>query len=65
MCLGLLKGDQWKPSSRIVNVLEAALQVLAEPAPEDAVEAGAAELYRRDRGEFERVAREWTRRYAK
>jgi len=61
----MLKGDQWKPSSRIVAVLEAAQQLLVEPVPEDAVEAGAAELYKNDRKEFEKHAREWTKRYAK
>jgi len=65
MCLGMLKGDQWKPSSKIVAVLEAAQQLLVEPVPDDAVEAGAAELYKSDRKEFDRQARDWTKRYAK
>ncbi|KAA8646401.1 putative ubiquitin conjugating enzyme (UbcB) [Aspergillus tanneri] len=41
MCLGMLKSDEWKPSSRIAAVLEFARQLLAEPMPDDAVEGGA------------------------
>lgn len=65
MCLGMLKGDQWKPSTKIVGVLEAALQLLSEPVPDDAVEAGIAELYKNNRKEFDRQAKEWTKKYAK
>jgi ubiquitin-protein ligase len=64
MCLGMLKGDQWKPSSKIGAVLEAARQLLVEPNPDDAVEGSVAEVWKRDREGFEREAREWTRRYA-
>ncbi|KAL1978389.1 hypothetical protein VTN31DRAFT_1248 [Thermomyces dupontii] len=64
MCLGMLKSDEWKPSSRIAAVLEFARQLLAEPMPEDAVEGRIAEQYRNDRKRFEEIARDWTRRYA-
>jgi ubiquitin-protein ligase len=65
MCLGMLKGEQWKPSSKIAAVLEAAKQLLNEPLPDDAVETGAAELYKNNRAEFDKKAREWTKQYAK
>lgn len=65
MCLGILKPEQWKPSSKITSILEAAQQLLVEPNPDDAVEERAANLYRNERREFEKVAREWTERYAK
>lgn len=65
MCLGILKTEQWKPSSQISSILEAAQQLLVEPNPDDAVEERAGNLYRNDRREFEKVAREWTERYAK
>jgi ubiquitin-protein ligase len=65
MCLGMLKGDQWKPSTKIVGVLEAALQLLSEPVPDDAVETGIAEVYKNNRNEFNKQAKEWTKRYAK
>ncbi|PGH04867.1 hypothetical protein AJ79_06952 [Helicocarpus griseus UAMH5409] len=64
MCLGMLKSDEWKPSSRISAVLEFARQLLVEPMPDDAVEGRIAEQYRDDRKRFDEVAREWTRKYA-
>ena len=65
MCLGMLKQEEWKPSSKIAGVLDFARQLLVEPAPEDAVEGNIAELYNRDRKAFEKQAREWTGRYAR
>lgn len=65
MCLGMLKGDLWKPSSKIVSVLTAAQQLLVEPVPDDAVETGAAELFKNDRKEFDKQAKDWTKRWAK
>src|ERR1700722_6159615 len=38
MCIGILKGDTWKPSSRIMNVLIATQNLLTEPVPDDALE---------------------------
>lgn len=64
MCLGMLRPDEWKPSSKLVAVLQFARQLLAEPMPDDAVEGRIAEQYREDRARYEEVAREWTRRYA-
>ncbi|KLJ09436.1 signal peptidase I [Blastomyces silverae] len=64
MCLGMLKSDEWKPSSRIAAVLEFARQLLVEPMPDDAVEGRIAEQYRDDRKRFDEIAREWTRKYA-
>lgn len=64
MCLGMIKSDEWKPSSRISAVLEFARQLLAEPMPDDAVEGRIAEQYKNEKDKYEQVAREWTRKYA-
>ncbi|KAL4741198.1 ubiquitin-conjugating enzyme/RWD-like protein [Aspergillus similis] len=64
MCLGMLKADEWKPSSRLSAVLEFARSLLGEPMPDDAVEGRIAEQYREDRRRYEEIAREWTRKYA-
>ncbi|KAL4870944.1 hypothetical protein BDV12DRAFT_207135 [Aspergillus spectabilis] len=64
MCLGMLKADEWKPSSKLVAVLQFARSLLEEPMPDDAVEGRIAEQYRDDRKRYEEVAREWTRKYA-
>lgn len=64
MCLGMLRADEWKPSSKIAAVLQFARQLLAEPMPDDAVEGKIAEQYKDDRPRYEETAREWTRKYA-
>ena len=64
MCLGMIKSDEWKPSSKISAVLEFARQLLAEPMPDDAVEGRIAEQYKNDREKFDQIAREWTRKWA-
>lgn len=64
MCLGMLRADEWKPSSKIGAVLQFARQLLAEPMPDDAVEGRIAEQYKNDRKRYEEVAREWTRNNA-
>lgn len=64
MCLGMIKSDEWKPSSKISAVLEFARQLLAEPMPDDAVEGRIADQYKNDKEKYEQIAREWTRKYA-
>ncbi|KAJ5211964.1 uncharacterized protein N7498_003610 [Penicillium cinerascens] len=64
MCLGMLRADEWKPSSKISAVLQFARQLLAEPMPDDAIEGRIAEQYRNDRQRYDEVAREWTRKHA-
>lgn len=64
MCLGLLRAEQWKPSSKVDDVLRFAMQLLSEPMPEDAVEASIAGEYKNDRKGWEKKAKEWTKRYA-
>lgn len=64
MCLGMLKSDEWKPSSKIHAVLEFARQLLVEPMPEDAVEGRIAEQYNNERARYVGIARDWTRKWA-
>jgi ubiquitin-conjugating enzyme E2 D/E len=64
MCLGMLRADEWKPSSKISAVLQFARQLLSEPMPDDAIEGRIAEQYRNDRARYDEVAREWTRKHA-
>ncbi|KAJ5492932.1 Ubiquitin conjugating enzyme E2 B [Penicillium diatomitis] len=64
MCLGMLRADEWKPSSKIAAVLEFARQLLLEPMPDDAVEGRIAEQYKSDRKRYDEIAREWTRKWA-
>ena len=65
MCLGLLRPDEWKPSSKIDSVLAFARGLLAEPQPDDAVEQGIAREYKDNKKEFLKTAKTWVKQYAK
>jgi ubiquitin-conjugating enzyme E2 D/E len=65
ICLGLLKPENWKPSTRLASVLEAVRGLLVEPLPEDPLEARIADEFRNDRREFDKNARGYVQRYAK
>jgi ubiquitin-protein ligase len=65
MCIGILKAEAWKPSSKIMSVLTATQQLLVEPVPDDAVEQSAANKFKEDRKAFDKEAREMTKKYAK
>ena len=65
MCLGMLKSEEWKPSSRISGILRTARNLLSEPNPDDAVESSIAEQYETDRKAFDKTVKEWVKKYAK
>ncbi|KAK4150777.1 ubiquitin-conjugating enzyme/RWD-like protein [Chaetomidium leptoderma] len=65
ICLGPLKAENWKPSTKLAGVLEAVRALLAEPMPDDPLEARIADEYRSDRKEFDKNARVYVQRYAK
>ena len=65
MCLGMLRADEWKPSSKIDAVLSFAQGLLSEPQPDDAVEGGIAREYKENKKEFIKTAKAWTKQYAK
>ncbi len=65
MCLAMLKTDEWKPSTKILSVLQTARRLLEEPNPDDAVETSIAEQYKNDREAFEKTVKDWVTRYAK
>ncbi|CAM1507546.1 Fc.00g071870.m01.CDS01 [Cosmosporella sp. VM-42] len=64
ICLGLLKPENWKPSTKVRAVLEAVRNLLVEPAPDDPLEERIAEEYRRDREAWEANVRKAVERYA-
>ncbi|KAK3687572.1 ubiquitin-conjugating enzyme/RWD-like protein [Podospora appendiculata] len=64
ICLGLLKAEQWKPSTRILSVLEAVRALLVEPNPDDPLESRIADEFRQSRAEFDKNARAYVNRYA-
>lgn len=64
MCLGILRSDNWKPPNRIREVLALVRQILIEPQPDDSVEASIADQYKNNRAEFNKIAQEWTKKFA-
>jgi ubiquitin-protein ligase len=64
MCIGILKSEAWKPSSKILNILLATQSLLVEPNPDDALEASAAEMFKNNRKGFEKEAKKYVEKYA-
>ncbi|CDU23274.1 probable UBC5-E2 ubiquitin-conjugating enzyme [Sporisorium scitamineum] len=64
LCVGIIKSEAWKPSTKAVTILLSILQLLEEPNPDDALVASIAELYNTDRAKFDKTAQEYTKKYA-
>ena len=65
MCLGLLRPDTWKPSSKLSEILRFAMGIIEKPDLDDAVEQSIAAEYRDNKSQWEKNAKEWTKKYAK
>jgi ubiquitin-conjugating enzyme E2 D/E len=63
ICLDILK-DQWSPALSIAKVLLSISSLLTDANPKDPLVPEIARLYVDNRPEFDRMAREWTQRYA-
>ncbi|KAJ3336764.1 Ubiquitin-conjugating enzyme E2 D1 [Gonapodya sp. JEL0774] len=64
LCVGTLKTDVWKPSTKLLDVLISIADLLENPNPEDALRAAIAEQYNTDRKQYLKEAKEWTKKYA-
>lgn len=63
-CLDILK-ESWTPIYNIRSILISLQQLLESPNANDPQDAEVAGLFNYNKAEFERVASEWTRKYAK
>ncbi|QTR47803.1 ubiquitin-conjugating enzyme [Thiothrix litoralis] len=56
---------QWKPALKLHNVLNAIASLLKNPNPDDPLDSEIAQIYKTDRAEYNKLAQEWTKKYAK
>ena len=62
--LDILRTSQWKPSGTVKKVLLAIEELLKNPNLDNTLVPEIARIYKSDRNEFNRKAKEWTKKYA-
>ena len=56
--------DQWSPALSIATILVSIMSLLSEPNPDDPLVHEIARIYKEDKEQHDRRAKEWTEKYA-
>jgi ubiquitin-conjugating enzyme E2 L3 len=64
VCLGVIAANNWKPATRIAQVIHSLLDLINEPELDHPLRSNLAEDYRNDKGKFFKTAEESTKKYA-
>ena len=63
ICLDILK-DKWTPALQVRTVIISLFALLSAPNPDDPLNNTAADMWKKDEAEAQKIAREWTKKYA-
>uniref|UniRef100_A0A0K8SJW4 Ubiquitin-conjugating enzyme E2-18 kDa n=2 Tax=Lygus hesperus TaxID=30085 RepID=A0A0K8SJW4_LYGHE len=64
ICLSIVSPENWKPATRVNQVMEALVHLIHEPEPEHPLRADLAEEFVTNRKKFIRNAEEYTKKFA-
>ncbi|CAH1760163.1 1618_t:CDS:2 [Entrophospora sp. SA101] len=62
ICVGLLKTDVWKPSTKITQVLRSIASLLEHPNPDDALVASIVETYNTNKTKFDKTVKDFVKK---
>jgi len=64
VCMDILKQDGWSPACTVSKVLLSIYNLLTSPHPDDPLSPEVAKQYTTDRKQHDKIAAEWTKKYA-